>query len=231
MQLTDEDIKRDVMEQLRWDSRIITTKIDITVEEGAVTLSGSVPTQRARTAAEQGAQGVKGVHTVHNALDVDFTPADGADLPDDETIRQNAVNAILRDADLSPQDISIEVENGWLTLTGAVKAYWQSVVAEEQVRTVNGVRGVYNKLAVTPEGDIADEVIAQDVLDALSRSNAVNADDVYVLAEDGAIELTGIVGSWEEKRAAFDAARYTEGVTDVDDQIKIDPIKPAPTAE
>jgi osmotically-inducible protein OsmY len=64
----DETIKKDVVGQLYWDSRVDASEINVTVDEGTVTLSGSVPTFLAREAATSDARLVHGVTWVDNQL-------------------------------------------------------------------------------------------------------------------------------------------------------------------
>jgi hypothetical protein len=67
---TDEDIKRDVENELKWDSDIDSSDIGVAVKDGAVTLSGFVRSYRQSRRAEEDATRVRGVKGVANDLEV-----------------------------------------------------------------------------------------------------------------------------------------------------------------
>jgi hypothetical protein len=66
----DEEIKRDVEEELRFDPNIDETDIAVAVKDGVVTLSGFVRGYGQRRAAEDAAKRVAGVLGVANNLEV-----------------------------------------------------------------------------------------------------------------------------------------------------------------
>jgi hypothetical protein len=49
MARTDEQIQRDVLEELRWDARVTPTEVSVAVRDGIVTLSGSMLMSPRRT--------------------------------------------------------------------------------------------------------------------------------------------------------------------------------------
>jgi hyperosmotically inducible protein len=51
MARTEEQIKRDVVDQLYWDNRVDASDVTVEVSNGTVTLRGTVPTYFASTAA------------------------------------------------------------------------------------------------------------------------------------------------------------------------------------
>jgi osmotically-inducible protein OsmY len=55
----------------------------------------------------------------------------------------------------------------------------------------------------------------------LERSALVDADDVTVTVDGGAVTLTGSVPTWSARAAAYDAARHTAGVTSIHDALAI----------
>jgi len=62
----DENIKRDVVDQLYWDSRVNAADIKVTVFDGVVTLSGFVNTSNARYSAASDTWMSEGVTEVNN---------------------------------------------------------------------------------------------------------------------------------------------------------------------
>ena len=67
---TDAQIKHDVTAELTWDAEIDEAKIGVAVSNGAVSLSGHVPTYWQKIAALKAAKRVAGVMAVVNKIDV-----------------------------------------------------------------------------------------------------------------------------------------------------------------
>jgi osmotically-inducible protein OsmY len=219
--LTDELVKTKITDQLYWDHRIDASEVKIVVEEGRVTLSGSVPTYTAKEAASDDAWLVDGVTWVDNQLSVKYAPA--LTPPADTEIAQNVRGKLRWNPNFAAHKIEVEVENGLVTLEGTVDAYWKKIQLEREAQSVLGVIDVVNKVAVVPTEEYADERIAQDIVDAMDRNRRVNSENVNVSVEEGQVVLTGTVPTWTAKNAAFDSAFYTPGVRDVDDQVTMLP--------
>jgi hyperosmotically inducible periplasmic protein len=69
-QRRDEDIKLDVVANLRWDGRVDAADVQVDVDGGRVTLSGTVPNHTARVAAVQETWFTAGVGAVDDELKV-----------------------------------------------------------------------------------------------------------------------------------------------------------------
>lgn len=70
-QRPDERIVEDVNEELTWHSRIDARNIQVSAENGEVTLEGAVDSRSAKRRAEDAAEGVAGVRDVHNRLRIE----------------------------------------------------------------------------------------------------------------------------------------------------------------
>ncbi|MFW5894058.1 MAG: BON domain-containing protein [Verrucomicrobiota bacterium] len=213
MPRADEDIKKDVVDQLYWDDRVNAADIQVEVLDGNVRLIGTVPDYLGRAAATGDAWAVAGVLGVDNTLAVTF-PAK-FDVPDDADIRANAANILRWRPGLDITKIQVEVNAGIVTLKGNVDSYWKRNDAEWAVAGVVGVVDVINELSVVPTEDIVDEVIAQDVERALERNLLVEPDEVTVKVANNEVTLTGTVPTYAAHQAAESAAIYTPGVVDV----------------
>lgn len=214
---TDEGIAKDVVDSLYWDSRVDASKVAVTVNEGIVSLSGTVSSYSERAAALEDAWIITGVQDVKNQLQVDFR----TEVPSDSEIKSNIEQAFTWDNDLYPFDIQISVETGWVTLEGTVDAFWKKVRAEDLAFSMRGATKVTNKIVVVPTQTIADEKIAESIVNALDRNVNVNVDNINVAVENGTVALNGTVPSWSAKQAAYDTARYTLGVKEVKDQVAV----------
>lgn len=215
----DEDIKVDVVNQLKWDARIDASDVSVKVNQGDVTLEGDVPTMTAKSAAFDDANKVEGVLSVVDDLNIDI-PTSRTTLNDAE-IRDNIETALSINSDVESYKIYVTVENGWVTLEGTVNAFWEKVSAEDEALEAKGVLGVSNNLAVVPTGDYIDETIAEDIVNALKRNVQVNSDDIDVTVKDGEVTLEGFVKTFSAKNAAYESAIYTPGVVGVDNKIVV----------
>ncbi|MDX1688570.1 MAG: BON domain-containing protein [Candidatus Promineifilaceae bacterium] len=214
---TDEAIKKDLIDQLYWDNRIDASDITVTVDDGNVTLTGEVQTHRAREAAARNAWLVEGVVFVDNQLKLAY--AEPETLPTDAEVQEEILDSFRWNPDLRSYKIDVDVENGWVTLEGTLDAFWKKVDAESEAFATRGVVGVTNKLAIVPTESISDEMIAEDVVDAIERNLRVSADDVDVTVMNGRVTLEGTVPTAAAKVAAYNSALYTAGVKDVQDNI------------
>ncbi len=213
----DEKILADVAEQLNWDARVESKNISIKVMNGNVDLEGEVPTMTGKSAAYDDAQQVAGVASVANNLDVQMPSTKS--IPKDAKIRENVQMSLSINSDVESYKIDVEVDNGWVTLEGTVNAFWEKISAEEEVLDINGVLGVSNNLAVVPTENYLDETIAENIVDALERNALVTADDIDVTVENGIVTLEGVVKTFSIKKAVYESALYTQGVTGVDNRI------------
>lgn len=219
MATTDEKIKADIVQQLYWDSRVEGSKVNVTVNEGVVVLSGVASSFLERKAAYEDAWSVPGVLSVENRIRV--AAATGVPIRADSEIKVNVEKLLEWNPTLDASQIRVSVDSSKVILEGTVDSFWKKVYAEELAATASGVIEVTNNLVVVPSKGVVDEAIAKDVTEALRRNAAVDADSVGVSVENGVVTLTGVVENWGAKTAAFFAALYTRGVVHVDDRLTI----------
>src|SRR5437763_7991033 len=124
---TDEEIQRDVLEELKWDPRVQPNEIGVAVKDGIVTLMGWVDSYWKKVAAEEAALRVPGVKAVANDIEVHlpiFAERTDADLA------VAALNALKWDAAIPIDKVQVTVSKGWVTLKGAVDYSFQKQEAE-----------------------------------------------------------------------------------------------------
>ena len=73
----------------------------------------------------------------------------------------------------------------------------------------------------SPLTRVGDRQLQSDVVAELDWDSAVNAAHIGVTVTDGAVTLTGVVGSWPEKRAAFEAVKRVRGVHVIADEVEV----------
>jgi osmotically-inducible protein OsmY len=215
-----ENIKKNVVDQLYWDSSVDASDIEVQVDEdGQVTLSGSVPSYSAKKSATSTVWAVSGVTAVDNQIAVKYPSA--VEYPSDSDIKSNVESILLWNTEIDSSEIEVTVDDNIVTLEGTVESYWKKVRAEE-LSDVTGVFSIVNKLAVVPTEDVVDEDIAENVEEALDRNMMVSVDDVNVKVENGEVTLTGDVPNWSAYTSAEDSAFYTLGVKEVDNRLRIE---------
>ncbi|MFP4015475.1 MAG: BON domain-containing protein [Halanaerobiales bacterium] len=219
MPRSDDVIKQSVESQLEWDTRVDASNISIRVDNGVVTLTGTVPTYRASRAAEDTAWIVMGVTSVINNLLVEYSS--DITVPGDDEIKINVETILSANPDINILDMDISVTGGIVTLEGSVDSYWKILHAEELISNLPGVLGIKNNLAVVPSRDIVDETIARDVVDALERNAYVNEDNVTVKVDDGVVTLSGTVSSSYALNEADITVSYTPGVKIINNNLRI----------
>ena len=215
-----ERIKKDVVDQLYWDSRIDASDIKIAVEDRDVIMSGAVPSRMAQLAAQEDALSVAGVRGVVNELEIRYADRP---LPADRTIADNVKAMIGWNAELADSKIKVSARAGKVTLEGTVDTVWKRLRAQDLAAEVEGVVDVENALTVVPTEDMVDEVIAEEILAAVKRNRLLDSETINVEVDGGMVTLSGTVDSWEARERANQAALYTFGVRDVTNNIVVRP--------
>jgi osmotically-inducible protein OsmY len=215
---SDQEIERDVKEELQWNPDLDSTDIAVSVKKGVVTLAGFVKSYSDKYEAEAAAKRVAGVSAVANDLEVRLPAIDQRPDPD---IARDAVDAIKFQLPISSHDIKVVVKSGWVTLEGAVEWQYQRQTAETAVRRIKGVKGVTNSIVVKPH--IEPSEIKRQIQEAFRRSAEIDANRIQVESHGSEVVLKGSVRSWIEREEAERAAWAAPGVTKVDDRLLVSP--------
>ncbi|MDB4967779.1 MAG: transport-associated protein [Myxococcales bacterium] len=213
--MTDEEILKNVLDELKWDSRLSPTEIGVTVKDGVVSLVGTVDSYMKKWQAEEVALRVRGVRAVANELEVKLGESDERD---DEALAR-AAKLALEDASDIPSSVTVTVDNGWITLRGDVEWQFQRQSAERKIRNLRGVKGVINTIEVKPK--MKPEDLKRKIENALIRAAETDAKRIQVEVQDGRVVLKGKVHSWYEKEEAKREAWLAPGVRDVVDELRI----------
>jgi osmotically-inducible protein OsmY len=217
---TNSQIHHDVLEELKWDSRVDETEVGVEVDNGVVTLTSTVTSWAKRLAAQEAARRVIGVLDVANDIKVRVS---GALVRSDTEIAQAVRRGLEWDVFVPDEKITSTISDGWVTLEGTVDLWSQRDAAERAVRNLMSVRGVVNKIAVTPAKPVTADV-RKAIEQALDRRAEREAKRIHVDVRDDTVTLTGSVHSWAERKSVVAAARFTPGVRAVQDNMLTEPV-------
>ena len=146
-------IKTKIVTAYTLNSQLNPFDVKVTVENGNVTLAGSVQMQGEKDLAEQIAKGVDGVGTITNNLKIEKIAKRGykpgfTQMVDDATTTAAVKSKLLMNSSTSGLDIHVKTVNGLVTLTGTVKTRIEKELAEKLATNTEGVAKVKNKLIV-----------------------------------------------------------------------------------
>ncbi len=215
-ELTETAILEHVVDEIAQDERIDEQNIEVDIDGRNLILEGKVPNRYQREAAEEEAWSVAGVEDVVNLIEVEREE----EYPDDKTI-ENTIQVLLNlDTVIEGDYITVDSNNGEVTLTGEVEALRLKRKAGEISRDVTGVVRVVNKIAVVPTEKVSDELIAQELVQAFERNQFVNADNINVFVRNGNVTLSGTVEDRQAYEMVLKLASLNAGVVNVDNRLR-----------
>lgn len=214
---TDVQLLDDVRKALASEAAVDAARLDVKVHGGAVTLAGTVRSLAERWYAQRAVARLQGVQVLTIDIDVHLAQADQRD---DDDIARTARQVLQWATALSQEQVEVEVEGGWLTLTGEVSWDHERRAAEAAVRLLAGLRGMTDMIRV--KAHVSRSAVMQDVDAALRR--VVDGDTTHLVIEvHGAqVTLSGEVHSWAERVLAQRAAWGAPGVYAVIDRMTVE---------
>ena len=151
-QMDDATLTAMVKSKLLWNSNTEGTDINVTTEQGVVSLKGVANSDEARELAGQLASNTKGVKNVDNQLNVSATATTSAQVQQKANTAGTAINdawitskvksSLVYASNINGLDISVETKSGMVFLSGSVLSSEEKQLAIETVRNIRGVRGV-----------------------------------------------------------------------------------------
>lgn len=138
----DEQIAERATQVLAWRTDIQRDAVKVTVEDGCITLSGTVDWQFQRQGIEEDLRRLAGVVGVKNEIAI-------RRLSCSNDIRHSITDAMHRRADVEAAQIHVDVdESGRVTLRGKVADWRARNAVEDAAWLVAGVRHVDNRVTV-----------------------------------------------------------------------------------
>jgi osmotically-inducible protein OsmY len=214
---SNELLQSEVLDELAWDPAVDSSGIGVTVRDSVVTLSGKVPNYAEKLAAERAVKRIAGVKAVVDELTIEFTPGW---IMDDSTLAESAARALQGHVSVPRGAVTPFVTNGWIRLEGTVNWDYQRRAAERAVRTLPGVSGVLNLIALRHQPVHAD--LKKRIEAAFRRHAQLDADHVLVNVLGGTVTLSGQVSSWYERDQAEQSVWAAPGVMRVENKIEVE---------
>jgi len=137
----DNEIATEVITALKWNGQVPGGKVKVKVEEGWVTLEGELEWNYQKDAAKDAIVYLLGVTGVSNNITIKSETEDQVEKKDIE-------NAFRRNWSLDGEDITVEVKDHKVTLTGTVDSGYQKDEAARITWKARGVWEIDNKLIV-----------------------------------------------------------------------------------
>lgn len=138
---SDDEIAQRALNILEWSVQVPADSLQIKVEKGWITLTGEVPWQYQRLAAESAVRKLSGIIGVTNLIEI---------KPQVEAfdVRQKITESLKRNAQVEADSIRVVVNNDKVTLEGNVKAWYERELAERAAWSAPGVKSVEDRLTL-----------------------------------------------------------------------------------
>lgn len=215
--VSDATLQQNVIDELAWRPDVDSAHIGVVAANRVVTLTGYVSTFAEKVAAIDAAEHVAGVRGVKESLEVRL-PEEVAVSSDDE-IAARALSSLAWDTLIPSNSVNVEVEDGWVTLSGDVAWQFQRNEAERAVRKLPGVVGVTNGIRLKQQPQPSD--LKMRIQNALSRRADLDSKSIRVSVTGGTVTLDGTVDSWTARDLAEGAAWAAPGVLEVRDNLQV----------
>ena len=227
---SDGDIRKDIRRAFLFDPATDSYEIDVDVDEGNVTLSGTVQSWAEKKLVQHVAMGVKGIKNINNNIVVKYK----SNRPDSE-IKAEVERRLENDPYVNAFLIDVKVKDGKVIMTGSLDSA-AGITYTAIDGWVAGVKEVDNsRLEVRPwlkldtrraqkVLDKSDKKIKKAVKDAFLYDPRVWAFKIGVEVDNRNVILAGKVNNLKAKKAAAQDAKNTVGVRTVINKIKVRPI-------
>ena len=135
----DSEIAQAVLNELEWHCNLDPQKIKILVEDGNVTLEGTVNWDFQRKLTAKAIWNIKGVKGITNNIKL-------TDAPSPSNLQDKIKSALDRHAKLDAKSIKVKVDGHKVTLTGSVSSFAEKLDAEKAIWSSPGVTCIENNI-------------------------------------------------------------------------------------
>lgn len=213
-----QNLLTDVQDAINWEPALKQANINVLVNDGKVSLSGTVDHFEKKSLAENATKNVTGVKAVTENIEIKF-PGKTCTKNDAEILKQ-VLNGLQLNWEVPNNKVQVSVVAGWVTLEGELEWNHQKIAAESAANIQMGVKGVTNNIHIKSTSNI--EIRKVDIELALNRNWCIDKRDIVVKVFANHVVLTGIVNSFYEKDEAERITRNAPGVWTVENKLIIE---------
>lgn len=201
--------------------------IKIQSRGGAVTLTGTVAESFHKSLAQETVAGLPGVESVDNRLEV----KDSSSVKHSDTsLRDKVKVTLLFHGSVNAGKIKVDVKEGIVTLRGKVDSQTQKELMTENVKDVEGVKGVNNELTVTKSAEkkrktdekIDDASVTAQVKITLINHRSTSLLSTTIKTKSGIVTVGGKARNTLEKDLVTKLVADINGVKSVKNQMVIE---------
>lgn len=209
--------------------------VTATVDNGNVTLKGTVATSKDKEKIEKEIRDLDGVHSLNSQLLVQDLTATNKDTkfaqdtfktPEDEQlnkkIRESVSKGWIWD---SYKNVSLNTDNGVVTLGGSIKNLDDQNKLVNEIQKVNGVKSVKTNLSLVdtkhefPQDSAKtaqDELLNKKIRDAVSKGWIWDSyKDVSLNTDNGVVTLGGTIQNLDDQNKLVNEIQKIDGVKSV----------------
>jgi len=216
----DADIQKNVDSKLKKDKF---KNVQSKVEDGVVTLTGTVNLLNDKADAENRVKDIDHVQSVANQIQVGGPTIADAQLRDKlaDKLRYDRVGyGIIYNA------LALDVSNGIATISGKVRTEADKASALATARTTPGVKGVRDEIEVLPTSIMDDDLriaLARRLYNdpVLAKYATDPQGPIRIIVENGHVTLAGTVLNEMDRNVAAIRAKEVSGVFSVDNQLEV----------
>lgn len=199
--------------------------VQVAVQNGEVTLSGSVALYSAKEDADKKAHHRKGVQSVRNVIEVA-----GGETNNDAALREKLSKGLAYDrvgyGTTAFNNIELGVQNGVVTLRGTVYGPTDKDSAISLVENTPGVRDVIDELDVAPVSPMDDRIRLAEAraiygFGPLNKYALDPAKTIRITVVNGHVTLNGVVDNQADKNMAGIRANGVSGVFSVVNNLQV----------
>ncbi|MBD3288560.1 BON domain-containing protein [candidate division KSB1 bacterium] len=202
---SDVTIRNAIEQTFTYDPRLEQYSPEVSVDDGIVTLSGTVGDLQAKSAAKEDAENTAGVLSVENKIKV--RPET---LKTDTRLARDIRKALEWDPYLDRHEVVVSVSNSKAYIAGSVNTAFEKQRASKIASEVNGVVAIENNIKVDEnlyDFDMnipwqEDWKISRDVRLEMLWNPYIEEDSIKIDVLEGVVTLTGTVETYQQKRMA-----------------------------
>lgn len=211
---SDTEIATEVKDALRYDLLTKNLEVSVAVDDGIVTLTGSVSRYSKKLEASKMIYRLAGVKNVVNEL----TVVNEHRVPDAEVI--SAIRTVFSIMEhFRDENLVVSVHEGMVNVSGVLSSYRQQKMIRVLLADIKGIRGIHDSTEIVLRDQPWTDL--HELQKAFIRCTTVNAQTMNIHLENGRVLLSGYASSIAQKEEAEDIICSFPGIAFVENRIAV----------